>query len=306
MSVPSLAVILPCYNEEAAIAKVVSDFAQHLPEARICVFDNNSTDNTVEEARKAGAEIFHVAQRGKGNVVSRMFADVDADIYIMADGDGTYEASRAPEMVTLLQRQNLDMVVGVRTATHIGETSRRGHRFGNWLLTTATNMLFRAKIQDMLSGYRVIRRRLVKTLPIMSQGFEVETEMTIHVLSLRLPYLEVETQYFERHEDSHSKLQTYRDGQRILVTLIRLFKDYKPMLFFSILAGMLLLVALILFQPLLTEYIELGTVSRLPTAVLCTGLGLSGLLMFMVGFVLDSVSQARLENKILAYLQNKS
>ena len=298
----SVAVLLPCYNEEVAIAEVISGFREALPEATIYVFDNNSRDSTVERAREAGAVVRSEARQGKGNVVRRMFADVDADVYLMADGDLTYDASKAAEMVDLLVRDNLDMVVGTRLDSAGQALFRSGHRFGNRLLTGVVGFLFGSTFTDMLSGYRVFSRRFVKSFPAISGGFETETELTIHALQLKMPVAEFRAPYFARPEGSASKLSTYRDGLRILRMIVYLLKEFRPTLFFSAIAAALALASLAIAYPLLLTYLETGLVPRFPTAILSTGLMLLAFLSFTCGLILDSVSNHRLEAKRLHYL----
>lgn len=297
-----MAVILPCFNEEHAIAKVINEFQQALPEAAIYVFDNNSTDRTAEIARECGAEVVFVALKGKGNVVRRMFADVEADIYLMTDGDCTYDVSVARQLVEKLLHENLDMVVGCRVDRGESENYRRGHRFGNQLLTGSVRRIFGGKFSDMLSGYRVFSRRFVKSFPALARGFEIETELTIHALELRMPCGEVDTLYGARPEESESKLSTYRDGFRILKTIMRMYMVERPLEFFSILSFILAAASIVLAIPLFQEYFATGLVPRLPTAVLATGLMLSALLSFGCGLLLDNVTRGRQELRRLSYL----
>jgi len=297
-----MAVILPCFNEEHAIAKVINEFQQALPEAAIYVFDNNSTDRTAEIARECGAEVVFVALKGKGNVVRRMFADVEADIYLMTDGDCTYDVSVARQLVEKLLHENLDMVVGCRVDRGESENYRRGHRFGNQLLTGSVRRIFGGKFSDMLSGYRVFSRRFVKSFPALARGFEIETELTIHALELRMPCGEVDTLYGARPEESESKLSTYRDGFRILKTIMRMYMVERPLEFFSILSFILAAASIVFAIPLFQEYFATGLVPRLPTAVLATGLMLSALLSFGCGLLLDNVTRGRQELRRLSYL----
>lgn len=299
-----IAVIIPCYNEEVAISSVIEDFRRHLPGARICVFDNNSSDNTAECARASGAEVYFVALRGKGNVVLRMFSDVDADVYLMVDGDATYDAASSPILLNELLEKHLDMVVGCRQTSNgvSGDAYRRGHKWGNHLLTESVRLIFGGYFTDMLSGYRVFSRRYAKSFPAFSHGFETETELTVHALELRMPYGEVMTPYGARPEGSVSKLSTYRDGWRILKTIGRIYISERPLQFFSICAFFLALLSVLLSLPLLNEYLQEGLVPRLPTAVLSASLMLSSLLSFSCGLILDNVTQGRREMKRLAYL----
>ena len=272
---PRVAVLLPCYNEAAAIAQTVADFRAALPDAAIYVYDNNSTDRTAEIAAAAGAIVRTERMQGKGNVVRRMFADVEADIYVMADGDATYEAAAAPGLIDLLVSDQLDMVVGARKS-EVEAAYRRGHRFGNAMLTGMLAWLFGRSFTDILSGYRVFSRRFVKSFPVLSEGFEIETEISVHALELRMPVAERITAYAARPEGSESKLSTYRDGWRILKTILMLFRIEKPMAFFGLIGAALALAAILLSIPLFLTYFQTGLVPRLPTAVLATGLMLVG------------------------------
>jgi glycosyltransferase involved in cell wall biosynthesis len=296
-----IAVLIPCYNEEVAVAQVVHGFRDALPDARIFVFDNNSTDATRANALSAGAIVRHVARPGKGNVVRRMFADVDADIYVLVDGDATYHAASARNLVDKLVDENLDMVVGTRVHEH-DEAYRRGHQFGNRLLTGAMTRIFGGSFTDMLSGYRVFSRRFAKSFPAMSRGFEIETELTIHALELRMPYGELATPYGARPEGSTSKLSTYSDGMRILSTIIKLFAIERPLQFYGVLAGVLAAVALVLGIPLFLTYLESGLVPRFPTAILSTGLVMLSAISFVTGVILETVTIGRREVKQLHYL----
>jgi glycosyltransferase involved in cell wall biosynthesis len=297
-----VAVILPCFNEEATIADVVRDFRAALPQAVVYVYDNNSKDRTVEIARTAGAVVRRETRQGKGHVVRRMFADVEADIYVLADGDGTYDAASAPAMVEKLVDEQLDMVVGSRLTTYEGEAFRRGHRFGNDLLTGFLGLCFGRTFTDILSGYRVFSRRFVKSFPALSVGFETETELSVHALELRMPIAEFVTAYKARPAGSASKLRTYRDGFRILMMILNLFKEERPLAFFSIISGALALIAVALSYPVFITYIETGLVPRFPTAILSTGLMILASLSLTCGFVLDTVTHGRREMKRLAYL----
>jgi glycosyltransferase involved in cell wall biosynthesis len=296
-----IAVLVPCYNEATTIAAIIRDFKRYLPSAQIFVFDNNSTDDTVRIAREAGAIVRHVPAQGKGSVVRRMFADVEADAYVMVDGDDTYDASVAPVLVDRLLDEGLDMLVGSRV-TDEQSAYRFGHRFGNRLLTGCLSAVFGRTFNDILSGYRVFSRRYVKSFAAHSAGFEIETELTVHALELRLPVAEVETVYKSRPEGSFSKLNTYRDGARILMTILRLFKSERPLAFFGI--GFLLctLLSAGLSVPLLATYLQTGLVPRLPTAVLCASLMLLGIILLVCGLILDAVTKARIEQKRFAYM----
>lgn len=299
-----IAAVIPCYNEALAIGQTIAEFRQHLPQAQIHVFDNASSDDTAGVARAAGARVTHVALRGKGNVVRRMFADVEADIYVMADGDATYDLSRVPEMIALMVEGNLDMVVGARQDDRQdAATYRRGHRWGNRMLTGAVVGIFGGGFSDMLSGLRVFSRRYVKSFPAQSQGFEIETELTVHALELRLPWAELPTLYRARPEGSHSKLSTYRDGWRILVTITKLFVSERPRSFFLWVAALLALGALALAFPLLTTWLETGLVPRVPTAVLVTGMMLAAMMSVVCAAILRTVTIGRREVKRLHYLR---
>ncbi|HWJ33932.1 MAG TPA: glycosyltransferase family 2 protein [Steroidobacteraceae bacterium] len=296
-----IAVIIPCFNEGHSIAEVVRGFRAALPNARIYVFDNNSTDETIAIASAAGALIRRETLQGKGHVVRRMFADVDADAYVMADGDSTYDPSYATHMVNRLFEERLDMVVGTRVASH-DAAYPSGHRFGNRLLTFAVASLFGERFSDMLSGYRVFSHRFVKSFPAMSSGFEIETELTIHALELQLPVAEVATPYQMRVTGSASKLRTYADGLKIFRLIVALYKNERPFQFFSAIAGAFLAVALTLGIPLVVTFIKTGLVLRQPTAILATGLVLLSALSFLSGLILDSVTRGRQEMRRLAYL----
>jgi len=298
-----IAAVIPCFNEALAIAQVVGEFRAALPEAEIHVFDNNSTDDTAAVARAAGANVTHVALRGKGNVARRMFADVEADVYVMVDGDATYDVGEVRRLIALMVEGNLDMVVGSRVDDGADmQTYRRGHRFGNALLTGAVASLFDGRMTDMLSGYRVFSRRYAQSFPALSRGFEIETELTVHALELRMPFAEVPVPYRARPEGSESKLSTYRDGWRILKTICKLFVSERPLQFFSGAAGVLVLLSLILAEPLVSTYLNTGLVPRQPTAVLVTGMMLTAMLSFVCGVVLHTVTIGRREAKRLCYL----
>jgi len=301
MTQPRIAVLLPCYNEDAAIAQTVAGFRAALPAATIYVYDNNSKDRTVEVARAAGAIVRSERMQGKGNVVRRMFADVDADIYVMADGDATYDAEAAPQLVRRLIDEQLDMVVGSRLTQH-DAAYRRGHVMGNKLLTGMLAKLFGRSFTDILSGYRVFSRRFVKSFPVLSGGFEIETEISVHALELRMPVGEVETRYFARPEGSASKLSTYSDGFRILNTIVTLYRIERPLLFFGAIGGLLALLALVLGIPLAITYYHTHLVPRLPTAIMATGLIILAALNVFAGLILDTVVRGRREVRRLAYL----
>jgi len=296
-----IAVLVPCFNEEAAVATVVGGFRKALPLAQIYVYDNNSTDRTAAVAREAGAEVRSERRQGKGHVVRRMFADVDADVYVLVDGDATYDAPSAPLMIEKLLSEHLDMVVGHRTGQDQA-AYRRGHRTGNWMLTTFLSSVFGQAFKDVLSGYRVFSRRFVKSFPVLSDGFEIETELTVHALELAIPVTEIETPYYARPEGSFSKLNTWGDGFRILGTILKLYRSEKPLRFFTVIGAFLALLSVGLAIPILTNYLETGRVPRLPTAVLSTGLMIVAVLSVSSGLVLDTVTRGRREMKLLAYL----
>jgi glycosyltransferase involved in cell wall biosynthesis len=301
----SIAVLVPCYNEEKSIAKVVADFRAALPAAAIFVFDNNSSDRTVEIARAAGAEVFNEPHQGKGNVVRRMFTDIEADIYVLVDGDATYDAPSAPRMIERLLAERLDMVVGERVDQEIA-AYRAGHRTGNWLLTSFVGQVFGREFTDMLSGYRVFSRRFVKSFPVLSGGFEIETELTIHALELGLPVAEMPTPYYARLSGSSSKLNTWRDGFRILFTIFRLYRAERPLRFFATLGIALALISIGLAIPILLTYFETGLVPRLPTAILSMGLMVVAFLSVAAGLILDTVTRGRREAKLFAYLAQRA
>jgi hypothetical protein len=298
---PRIAVLIPCFNEEASIGQVVADFQTALPEARIYVYDNNSTDRTRLEARAAGAQVRSEALQGKGNVVRRMFADVEADVFFLVDGDGTYDAAAAPEMLALLVGQRLDMVTAARDSRAAG-AYRPGHLFGNRLLSEMVRRVFGRGVSDMLSGYRAFSRRFVKSFPALASGFETETEFTVHALELHMPTAELHARYRGRPAGSASKLHTLSDGWRILRTILRLIEQERPLQSFGATASVLLLSGLGLGLPVVWAFLDTGRVDRLPTALLATGLVLMSLLSLVCGLVLDAVSRGRKEMKRLAYL----
>jgi glycosyltransferase involved in cell wall biosynthesis len=298
---PRVAVVLPCYNEEAAIGETIAGFRAALPGATIYVYDNNSSDRTVEIARAGGAVVRTERQQGKGNVVRRMFADVDADMYVMADGDLTYDPKAAPKMLAMLVDEQLDMVVGTRQH-EAADAYRGGHVLGNKLFTGLLSGLFGRSFSDIFSGYRVFSRRFVKSFPVLSAGFEIETEISVHALELRMPVGEVATAYGARPEGSASKLSTYRDGWRILKTIGLLYRVERPVLFYGSVGALILGVALILAIPLVLTYLDTGLVPRFPTAILITGMTIVAVLCFFTGLILDTVTRGRREVRRLAYL----
>jgi len=300
-----IAVLLPCYNEAGAIVQTIHDFRAALPEASIYVYDNNSSDSSRDIAAQAGALVRQVRQQGKGHVVRRMFADVDADIYVMADGDATYEAAAAPDMIATMLAENFDMVVGARKS-EAEAAYRRGHRTGNRMLTGLLQSLFGRSFTDILSGYRVFSRRFVKSFPVLSSGFEIETEISVHALELAMPVAERETAYAARPVGSQSKLSTYRDGWRILRTLLTLYRIERPIGFYGLVGGLFAAIAVGLAIPLLLTYLETGLVPRFPTAILATGMMIVGVLSCMTGLILDTVVRGRREVKRLAYLAHNA
>ena len=298
---PRIAVLVPCYNEEAAVATVVADFRKALPSAAIYVYDNNSRDHTAAVAREAGAIVRSERRQGKGHVVRRMFADVEADVYVLVDGDATYDAPSAPRMIDRLLDDHLDMVVGLRV-DQVQAAYRLGHRTGNRMLTSFLASTFGHAFKDILSGYRVFSRRFVKSFPVLSDGFEIETELAVYALELSLPVAEIETPYYARPEGSFSKLNTWRDGFRILGTMLKLYRSERPLRFFTVIGILLALASIIFAIPIVITFIETGLVPRLPTAVLSMGLMIMALLSVSSGLVLDTVTRGRREMKMLAYL----
>jgi glycosyltransferase involved in cell wall biosynthesis len=300
-----VAVLVPCYNEEAAIAKVVEQFRAALPGAQIHVYDNNSKDRTSEVARAAGAIVGNEARQGKGHVVRRMFGDIEADIYVLVDGDATYDAPSAPKMIDKLVSENLDMVVGCRVERE-QESYRRGHRFGNKLFTGFVAQVFGRAFIDILSGYRVFSRRFVKSFPALSTGFEIETELTVHALELGMPVGEIATPYYARLEGSESKLNTWRDGFRILRTIFNLYRGERPLQFFTLLSAVFAALSVVLAVPVIVTFLEQGVVPRLPTAILAMGLMMLAFLSLASGLILDTVTRGRRELKRLAYLSHRA
>jgi glycosyltransferase involved in cell wall biosynthesis len=298
---PRIAVLLPCYNEEAAIQATVAGFRAALPDATIYVYDNNSRDRTRALAGEAGAVVRTERQQGKGHVVRRMFADIDSDVYVMADGDLTYDPKAAPAMVDLLVAEQLDMVVGTRIHQK-KEAYRGGHVLGNRVFTGLLAGLFGRSFSDIFSGYRVFSRRFVKSFPVLSSGFEIETEISVHALELRMPVGEVETTYAERPAGSHSKLSTFSDGWRILKTIATLYRIERPTLFYGGIGALLMAVAIILAVPLVRTFLQTGLVPRFPTAILATGMVIVAVLCVFAGLILDTVTRGRREVRRLAYL----
>jgi glycosyltransferase involved in cell wall biosynthesis len=301
MSQARIAVLIPCYNEEAAIGRVVQDFRAALPAAQIYVYDNNSKDGTAERAREAGAIVRVETRQGKGNVVRRMFADVEADIYVLVDGDDTYDASAAPSLVGTLVEHGYDIVSGRRVAV-ADAAYRAGHVLGNRLLTGLTSAMFRVKLADLLTGYRIMSRRFVKSFPFTAEGFGIETELTVHAVRLLMPMVEIDTRYKERPQGSASKLNTWRDGFRILFTIAALVREERPFIFFTLIFLLLALISLVIGTPVIVEYVHTGLVPRLPRAVLATGLMLLAFLSLASGMILDTVTRGRWEAKRMAYL----
>lgn len=288
----TIAVLIPCYNEAKTIAKVVRDYRAALPEADIYVYDNNSTDHTDDIAREAGAIVRYEYRQGKGNVIRSMFREIDADCYLMIDGDDTYPAENAREMVDLVLERKVDMVVGDRlSATYYTENKRPFHNMGNWLVKGLVNTIFKGSVSDIMTGYRAFSYQFVKSFPVLSKGFEIETEMTIHALDKNLSVQSVQVEYRDRPADSPSKLNTYSDGMKVLRTIVRLYKEYRPMSFFGLLAALMALVSVILFIPIFAEYLHTGLVPRFPTLIVCGVMGTMALLLWVCGLILDTVAK---------------
>lgn len=288
----TIAVLIPCYNEAKTIAKVVRDYRAALPEADIYVYDNNSTDHTDDIAREAGAIVRYEYHQGKGNVIRSMFREIDADCYLMIDGDDTYPAENAREMVNLVLERKVDMVVGDRlSATYYTENKRPFHNMGNWLVKGLVNTIFKGSVSDIMTGYRAFSYQFVKSFPVLSKGFEIETEMTIHALDKNLSVRSVQVEYRDRPADSPSKLNTYSDGMKVLRTIVRLYKEYRPMSFFGLLAALMALVSVILFIPIFAEYLHTGLVPRFPTLIVCGVMGTMALLLWVCGLILDTVAK---------------
>ena len=287
-----VAVLIPCYNESGTIEKVVKDFKAALPEAVIYVYDNNSTDDTAIIAENAGAVVRHEYMQGKGNVIRRMFREIDAEAYIMADGDDTYPAENAREMADKILTKNVDMVVGDRlSSTYFTENKRPFHNFGNTIVRSSINRLFKNDIKDVMTGYRAFSYRFVKTFPVLSQGFEIETEMTIHAVDKKMLVENVIIDYRDRPKGSESKLNTYSDGFRVLKTILRLYKNYKPLQFFSLMALILILIALVFFIPVIIEYFQTGLVPKIPTLVVCGFVTLGAIQAYFSGMILSTIIQ---------------
>jgi glycosyltransferase involved in cell wall biosynthesis len=297
----TVAVLIPCYNEAGTVQDVIRSFRKYLPNSTIYVYDNCSEDNTAELAKEAGAFVVTAKIKGKGNVVRKMFSDVDADVYIMVDGDSTYNAEDAPTMINSLLSEKTDMVVAVRREKS-KVVYRMGHKFGNSLFNFILKILFKSTFRDVFSGYRAFSRRFVKTFPVMSDGFDIEAELSIHALTLAIPCTEIDSAYSERPANSHSKLNTLNDGIKILVSILRLLKETRPLFFFGTIFLLLFFLSIEISYPLVVTFIETGLVPRLPTAVLSTGIMMLSFISLICGIILDSISQARMEVKKLHYL----
>lgn len=286
----AIAVLIPCYNEEKTVEKVVADFKAVLPEATVYVYDNNSTDRTAQLAAAAGAVVRHEYMQGKGNVLRRMFREIDAECYILVDGDDTYPAEAAPEMARLVRERQADMVVGDRlSSTYFTENKRPFHNFGNSLVRASINRLFGAQIQDIMTGYRAFSFEFVKTFPVLSRGFEIETEMSIHAVQRNMQVENVVIEYRDRPEGSVSKLNTYSDGAKVLGTILKLYKNYRPFGFFTVIAVVLALISLLFMMPVLTEYFVTGLVPRFPTLIVCGFVMIAALMLFVAGVILSSL-----------------
>ena len=297
----SIAVLIPCYNEAETIARVVRSFKKYLPSAIVYVYDNCSEDTTAAQAKEAGAVVKFERNKGKGNVVRQMFADIDADIYIMVDGDSTYSATDAPKMVEMIENTNVDMVVAVRKEKS-EKAYREGHKIGNSLFNFILKILFNSTFSDIFSGYRAFSKRFVKTFPVMTNGFDIEAELTIHALTLSIPFAEIDSEYYERPANSHSKLSTFKDGIKILLSIVNLLKETRPLFFFGMISLFMFLLSVGISYPIIDTFLETGLVPRLPTAVLSVGIMLISFLSLTCGLILDSISQARMETKKLHYL----
>ena len=298
----NLAVLIPCYNEESTVSLVIKEFRNALPEARIYVCDNNSSDNTAKVANEAGVQVLYEGQQGKGAAVRRLFSDVEADAYLLVDGDCTYDAQSAERMLEAFSLHGLDMVVGRRVATGDEAAYRAGHRAGNKIISGFLGVIFQSRFKDMLSGYRLLSRRFVKSFPALASGFEIETELAVHALELRMPWREIDTPYMARPEESFSKLNTWGDGLKIVLTIMVLFRQERPFVFFFIGFSVLFAISLALGVPIVLEFMESGEVPRFPTAILSTGVMLLAVLSLVSGLVLDTVTRGRREMKRLFYL----
>jgi len=299
-----IAVLIPCYNEELSIQQVILDFQKFLPEAKIYVYDNNSTDKTAEIAKKTGAIVRAESRQGKGHVVYRMFGDVEADYYLMVDGDGTYDISMAPQMINILINERCDLVNGKRIESDI-DNYRQGHRFGNWMLTGLVASIFSAQFSDMLSGYKAFSKKFIKSFPSLSKGFEIETQITIHALEMNMPVREINTKYTNRLEGSESKLSTYKDGFKILYAILLLVIREKPFIFFGLISASLSATMLLLFIPIFISFQETGLVPKFPTLILIGALGTASLICIVTGLITESLTMARKELKRLTYLSIK-
>ncbi|MGL9748178.1 glycosyltransferase family 2 protein [Enterococcus sp. DIV0170] len=291
MNNEKIAILIPCYNESLTIKKVINDFQRELPKADIYVYDNNSTDNTYEIALNEGAIVKKEPRQGKGNVIRQMFFDIEADYYLMVDGDDTYPAEYAQELITALREERADMVIGDRLSngTYFNENKRAFHDFGNNLVKNSINRLYQANIKDVMTGYRGFNRMFVKSFPVMSSGFQIETEFTIHALDKRFKLVEIPIDYRDRPEGSESKLDTYSDGMKVLLTILKMFKDYKPLLFFSVFSLIFFLFGLVFGVPVINEFIRTGFITKIPSSVLATGLMVFSLLLLITGLILDTV-----------------
>ena len=297
-----IAVLIPCFNEEATIKDVIYEFKDALPEATIYVYDNNSSDETSKVAKEAGAEVSYESRQGKGFVLQRMFADIEAEVYLLVDGDLTYDPSVARKLVQSVLEQSYDMAVGARKEVE-SSAYRVGHKFGNKFLTNSVNSIFGKSITDMLSGYRALSRRFVKSFPLQSSGFEIETEITIHALELNMKIIEIESVYRSRPEGSESKLNTYSDGLKIIIFIINLIRQEKPLTFFLLISSFLAIISIILFIPVFSEFLETDLVPRLPTAILSMGIMILSIISLACGLILDTVTRGRKELKKLTYLR---
>jgi glycosyltransferase involved in cell wall biosynthesis len=297
----TIAILIPCFNEETTIRQVISDFKKNLPNARIYVYDNNSNDNTVQVALDAGATVKHEKRQGKGNVVARMFADIEADVYVLVDGDATYDSSSIQKMIQTLINGPYDMVNAARISQS-SEAYRPGHTLGNRLFSYIVRKIFGKSLSDLFSGYRIFSRRFVKSFPCFSKGFEIETDLTIHALSLHIPIIEIQTPYYARPPGSFSKLSTFRDGWRILGVIFNLVRTEKPLLFFFSFSILFLAASFLLGLPIISEFLKIGSVPRLPSAILAASFGIMSFLSLISGFILDGVTISRKETKRLRYL----